>query len=110
MGGPSFRSWVEPTSDWQERVDAAHAEGYAVVAGSIDWLGGLTRRRPRALESYLPGSGRIPGFAHPLVCPSVLDGVDLDRLPDLAGLPAFAAPASEPWVYDGRIVLQARPR
>ena len=25
---------------------------------------------------------------------------------DVAGLPAFAAPADEPWVYDGRIVLR----
>ena len=60
------------------------------------------RRTPRA-------PGRIPGFAHPLVCPSVLDGIELERLPDVAGLPAFAAPADEPWVYDGRVVLRARP-
>lgn len=103
-------SWVERGADWQERVDSTHAEGYAVVAGSVEWLGGLARRRPRALEPYLPGSGRIPGFAHPLVCPSLIEGVELDRLPDVAGLPAFAAPTAEPWVYDGRIVLQARPR
>jgi hypothetical protein len=103
-------AWVEPSTDWQERVDAAHAEGYAVVAGSVEWVGGLTRRRPKALEPYVPGTGRIPGFPHPLVCPSVLDGVELDRLPDVAGLPAFAAPALEPWVYDGRLSLRARPR
>ena len=30
------------------------------------------------------------------------------RLPDVGGLPAFAAP-SEPWMYDGRIVLDAYP-
>ena len=100
---------VEPAADWEERVAAAHAEGYAVVAGSIEWRGSLTRRRPKALTAYAPGAGRIPGFAHPLVCPSVLDGVELERLPDVAGLPAFAAPADEPWVYDGRIVLRARP-
>ena len=83
---------VEPAPDWEERVAAAHAEGYAVVAGSIEWQGGLTRRRPKALAPYAPGPGRIPGFAHPLVCPSVLDGIELERLPDVAGLPAFAAP------------------
>jgi hypothetical protein len=100
---------VEPASDWAERVAAAHAEGYAVVAGSVDWQGGLTRRRPKALKAYEPGAGRIPGFSHPLVCPSVLDGIELERLPDVAGLPAYAAPADEPWVYDGRVVIRARP-
>ncbi len=107
--GATLPDWVEPAPDWDERVAGAHAEGYAVVAGSIDWQGGLTRRRPKALAPYIPGAGRIPGFAHPLVCPSVLDGLELERLPDIAGLPAFAAPVDEPWVYDGRIVVRARP-
>jgi hypothetical protein len=102
-------AWVEPAPGWQERVAAAHAEGYAVVAGSIEWLAGLGRRRPRVLAPYTPGSGRIPGFSHPLLCPSVLEGVAVERVPELAGLPAYAAPAGEPWVYDGRIVLRARP-
>ena len=39
-----------------------------------------------------------------------MDGVTLERLPDVAGLPAFAAPVAEPWVYDGRIVLRAGAR
>lgn len=102
--------WVEPAPDWEERVTAAHAEGYAVVAGAIAWDGGLGRRRPRALAPYEPGPGRMPGFSHPLLCPSVLEGAVLERLPDVAGLPAFAAPVDEPWVYDGRVVLRARPR
>jgi hypothetical protein len=95
---------VEPASDWEERVRAAHAEGYAVVAGAISWEG----RRPRALAPYEPGPGRVPRFDAPLLCPSVLPGVELERLADVAGLPAYAAPANEPWVYDGRIVLRAR--
>src|SRR5579864_3642417 len=37
--------WVEPAPDWDERVAAAHAEGYGVVAGSIRWQGGLGRPR-----------------------------------------------------------------
>jgi hypothetical protein len=107
-GEPSadLPTWVEPSGDWRERVAAAHSEGYAVVAGSIDW----PRRRPRALDPYRPRTGRVPSFPHPLLCPSVLDGVVLERLPDVAGLPAFAAPADEPWIYDGRAVLRARPR
>ncbi len=102
--------WVTPAPDWHERVTAAHAEGYAVVAGTIDWVGGLSRRRPHELSPYEPGPGRIAGFTHPLICPSVLDGVVLDRLPDIAGLPSFAAPIDEPWIYDGRVVLRADPR
>jgi hypothetical protein len=101
---------VEPTADWAERVGAAHADGFAVVAGALEWAGGLFDRQPRELDPYRPGPGRIPGFAQPLVCPSVVDGIELERLPDLAGLPAFAAPQDEPWIYDGRIVLRARSR
>jgi hypothetical protein len=101
---------VEPAPGWEEVVRAAHADGYAVVAGAVDWRGGPLHRRPRALEPYAPGPGRVPGFAAPLLCPSVLPGVELARLDDIAGLPAFAAPGDEPWIYDGRAVLTARPR
>ncbi len=97
---------VEPTDGWAERVRAAHADGYGVVGGAIAWAGGA--RRPRALAPYAPGPGRVPGFAAPLVCPSVLPGIELERLDDVAGLPAYAAPRDEPWVYDGRAVLRVR--
>jgi hypothetical protein len=106
--------WLEPAPDHDERVAALHAEGFAVVAGAIVWNGGLLRRRPHALAPYEPGPGRVPGFQHPLLCPSVLDGTDLEQLPDVEGLPAFAPPADEPWIYDGRVLLTAhqkrRPR
>ena len=98
---------VQPAPDWEERVRAAHAEGFAVVAGAISWEG---LRRPHALASYEPGLGRIPGFGAALLCPSVLPGIELEQLADVAGLPAFAAPLAEPWVYDGRIVLLVRRR
>lgn len=100
---------VEPAEDFFELASALHAEGYAVVAGAIAWQGRPLRRLPRALAPYRPGSGRIPNFPHPLVCPSVLEGIVLERLADVAGLPAFAAPSAEPWIYDGRLVLRARP-
>jgi len=104
-------SWVEPTPAWTEHVRAAHAEGYAVVAGSIEWHGGPFHRRPHSLEPYAPGGGRAPAFGAPLLCPSVLPGVvELEPLDEVAGLPAFAAPREEPWIYDGRAVLIARPR
>jgi len=101
---------VEPAPDWAERVRAAHAEGFAVVAGAVEWDGGPLHRRPKALAPYAPGAGRVPGFSAPLLCPSVVPGVHLDRLEDVAGLPAFAAPREEPWLYDGRIVLRVKPR
>src|SRR5262249_43526616 len=82
---------------YAEHVGAAHRDGYAVVAGSIEWQGGLLRPRPRALAAYAPGPGRVPGFGAPLLCPSVLPGVELERLRDVAGLPAYAAPKDEPW-------------
>jgi hypothetical protein len=94
---------LEPSSDWSERVLFAHREGYAVVAGSIE----APKRLRRALAPWAPGPGRVPGFAHPLLCPSVLRGIELERLPDVEGLPAFAPPVEEPWVYDGRIVLRS---
>ena len=81
---------------------AAHAEGYAVVAPSID----APRRLRRALEPWSDDAGRDPGFAHPLLCPSVLRGIELERLPDVEGLPAFAPPADEPWIYDGRVSVR----
>jgi hypothetical protein len=99
---------VQPAADWLDRVLAAHAEGYAVVGGAIAWGDSALHRRPRALHAYEPGSGRVPGFAAPLLCPSVLAGVVLERLEDVAGLPAYAAPREEPWVYDGRAVLRVR--
>jgi hypothetical protein len=80
---------------------AAHAEGYAVVAPSLD----PPRRLRRALAPWNDTAGRNPGFAHPLLCPSVLHGIELDPLPNVAGLPAFAPPAAEPWIYDGRVTV-----
>ncbi len=102
-----FPDWVTPAPDWAERVAAAHAEGYAVVAGAVAWEGW---HRPRALAPYEPGPGRVPGFGAALLCPSVLPGVVLEPLADVAGLPAFAAPVDEPWLYDGRVIVTARPR
>jgi hypothetical protein len=107
-GAAHLPDWVEPGPGWEEQVAAAHAEGYAVVAGAVDWPSGLLQRRPQALEPYRPGPGRIPHFSHPLLCPSVVDSIRLEELPAVEGLPAFAAPTEEPWIYDGRIILRVR--
>jgi hypothetical protein len=95
---------VAPAPDWSRRVLDAHQEGYAVVSGSVE------AGRARELEPYRPGTGRVPRFPHPLICPSIVTGVEVDWLDDLAGLPATRPPRAEPWVYDGRIRVRARPR
>jgi hypothetical protein len=92
---------VDRSPDWERHVLELHAEGYAVVAGAID----APRRLRKELAPWAAGPGRVPGFAHPLLCPSVLHDVELERLPDVEGLAAFRPPADEPWVYDASLVL-----
>ena len=89
------------TPDWERRALALHAEGFAVVAGALD----APRRLRKSLAPWSPGAGRVPGFDHPLLCPSVLHDVELERLADVEGLPAFRPPSEEPWVYDASLVL-----
>jgi hypothetical protein len=97
-----------PAPDWSRRVLDAHQEGYAVVAGSIDARGGPLRLRPRELAPWAPGPGRVPGFPHPLLCPAIVRGVDVEWLEPVVGLPAARPLADEPWLYDGRIAMRAR--
>ena len=105
-----------PAPDWSRRVLDAHASGYAFVGGSVEPLGGVIARRSLSaqLAPWAPGSGRVPHFPHPLLCPSVVREVEPTWAPDVAGLPALEPPADrlygEPWLYDGRIALRARPR
>ena len=101
---------VVPAPSWSRLVLDAHEEGYAVVGGSIDPGGGVLRRRPRSLEPWAPGSGRNPGFAYPLLCPSLVVSLEPEWDGDVEGLPALRPPREEPWLYDGRIELRARLR
>jgi hypothetical protein len=98
---------AEPAPDWHERVRALHEEGYAAVGGAVEPPGGLLRRRDPALEPYAPGGGRHPRFPHPLICPSLLPGLEPNA--EVAGLPAYV-PAGEPAMYDGRLVIRLRSR
>ena len=82
---------------------AAHAEGYAVVAPSIE----APRSLRRALVPWSGRDGRDPSFRRPLLCPSVLRGVEVEQVADVEGLAAFAPPPDEPWIYDGRVVVRA---
>ena len=95
---------AERATDWEPRVLALHADGFAVVAGALD----APRAKRKALAPWVPGPGRVPGFTSPLLCPSVLREIDLERLPDVEGLPAFRPPPDEPWVYDASLVLRLR--
>jgi hypothetical protein len=90
----------------------AHQEGYAVVGGSVAVDAGRLRGRAAraALQPWRPGSGRVPGFPYPLLCPSVVRGVEPDWADPLEGLPALRPPENEPWLYDGRVAVTARPR
>jgi hypothetical protein len=99
---------AEPAPDWSRRVLDAHQEGYALVGAAVDWSGGLRRRRPRGLEPYAPGQGRIPSFAHPLVCFSHVRGLAPDTAEPVEGLAAARAPDDEPRLFDGRIVVRVR--
>jgi hypothetical protein len=97
-----------PRPDWSRRVLDAHQEGYAVVGGAIEVATGFLRRRPRELAPYAPGGGRVPGFPHPLVCPSHVRGLTPVMSEPVEGLPAARPPFGEPWLYDARIVLGVR--
>ena len=106
-----------PAPDWSGRVLDAHQEGFGIVAGSIEpVVGGLRGRRAAldALRAWAPGPGRVPHFSHPLLCPSVVKGVEPSWIDDVEGLPALQPPTDrlfgEPWLYDGRIAIRARLR
>ena len=86
---------------------AAHAEGYGVVGGRVAWEG---FHRPRALASYEPGPGRMPGFAAPLLCPSVLAGVELERSTTWPACRRSAPRATSRGSTTGGSSLTARPR
>ena len=85
-----------PEPDWSRRVLDAHAEGFAAVGGSIE-----TRDRSlRAVGARAAAATRR--FAHPLLLPSLLAGLEPG---EHEGLPAYE-PDGEPSIFDGRIRLR----
>jgi hypothetical protein len=90
---------AEPDAEWLERVQELHREGYSAVGGAID---------VRGLPDYAPGGGRHPRFPHPLVCPSLLPGLEPNT--EVAGLPAYRPQDDEPYMYDGRLLIRLRSR
>jgi hypothetical protein len=100
-----------PAPDWSRRVLDAHQEGYALVGGSIAPRGGLFRKPASDLAPWSPGTGRLPAFSHPLLCPSVVREVEPTWVDSVRSLPAAARPEGfdpEPWLYDGRIAIELR--
>ncbi len=95
---------VEPSPEWSRRLLDAHQEGYALVGGSID------AGHSRVLAPWAPGAGRVPAFARPLLCPSIVTEVEPIWVDAVDGLPAAEAPAGEPGIFDGRIMLRRRSR
>jgi hypothetical protein len=107
---------VTPAPDWSRRILDAHQEGYGIVGGSIELDAPLLRgRRARgSLEPWQPGSGRVPRFPHPLLCPSATTDAMVAWSEPILGLPA-ARPGRdadrfdpEPALYDGRITARLR--
>ena len=90
---------AEPDEAWLARAAELHREGYSAVGGAID---------ARGFADHAPGGGRHPGFRRPLVCPSLLPGLEPNT--EVNGLPAYAPEADEPSMFDGRLVLRLRSR
>jgi len=104
---------VAPLPDWSRRVLDAHEQGYALVGGSVAARRRLgLARRPSALAPWAPGGGRVPGFPHPLLCPSVVRDFEPTWTDPVEGLPAVLPPDDphygEPWLYDARIAVTLR--
>jgi hypothetical protein len=93
---------AEPSGDWHARARELHEEGYGAVGGAVEaW-------RTPELAPYASGGGRHPRFPHPLVCPSLLPGLEPNT--EVAGLPAYQPDRDEPSMFDGRLVLRLRSR
>lgn len=97
---------AEHAPDRAGLVRSAHEEGYAAVGGSVELVTGRLGRIPPELRPYAPGGGRNPAFAYPLVCPSLLPGLEPNA--EVGGLPAWRPEGDEPWLYDGRITARLR--
>ena len=69
-----------------------------------------SRRATARCAPWAPGGGRNPAFAHPLLLPSLLAGLEPG---EHEGLPAYVPQDGEPAIFDGRIRLRlprGRPR
>jgi hypothetical protein len=94
-----------PAPDWSRLLLDAHAEGYAAVGGAVEVVDGLSARAERRrLAPWAPGHGRNPRFDHPLLFPSLLDGLEPASE---GGLPAFSGADS---LFEGAALVRLRLR
>ena len=90
-----------PAPDWSRLILDAHVEGYAAVGAA---LAAESRGDRRRLASWAPGGGRNPRFGHPLLLPSLLDGLEPESH---EGLPSYAGSDS---LFEGRAVVRLQSR
>jgi hypothetical protein len=90
-----------PATGWSRLLLDAHAEGYSVVGGAVEAESRIDRKR---FAHWAPGGGRNPRFEHPLLFPSLLDGLEPDAH---EGLPAFSGDDA---LFEGRAVVRLRRR
>jgi hypothetical protein len=92
-----------PAPDWSRLLLDAHAEGYAAVGGAVE-IEGAARAERRRFAPWAPGGGRNPRFGHPLLFPSLLEGLEAATHEDL---PAFSGSDD---LFEGRAVVTLRRR
>ena len=80
-----------PEPGWSRLLLDAHEEGWPAVGTAI-----VPRGRDRALSAWNVDGGRNPRFSHPLLLPSLLDGL---APTEHLGLPAYVGPDG---LFDGR--------
>jgi hypothetical protein len=90
-----------PAPDWSRLLLDAHAEGWAAVGGAVE---AEQRAERKALAPWSAGGGRNPRFAHPLLLPSLLAGLEPSSH---LGLPAFTGADA---LFEGRAVVRLRRR
>jgi len=83
-----------PPPSWSRLLLDAHAEGWVAVGTALAPTG-----RARELAPWRGGGGRNPRFAHPLLLPSLLDGIEPT---EHLGLPAYDG---EERLFDGRVAV-----
>jgi hypothetical protein len=86
-----------PAADWSRLLLDAHEEGYAAVGGAVEASSRAERRR---LGPWKPGGGRNPRLSHPLLLPSLLDGLEPGSH---EGLPAYSG---SDVLFEGRAVVR----
>jgi hypothetical protein len=94
-----------PAPDWSRLLLDAHAEGWPAVGGAVEVEGGWAARADRKrFAPWAAGGGRNPRFGHPLLFPSLLDGLEPG---EHEGVPAYGGADA---LFEGRAVVRLRPR